>query len=290
MMRSYPYDDAGLQAALLALSQRGVEVAEVTVSVGGNVVRRYQVPTALSVPAVEASGFDELPISDIAGIVARRLPLAATEGDGAVEDEAASASASSSEPTTGASLPNKGIILIDGDAGSGKTTFAHALADALPASAAVVSVDDISWYHDLLNWTDELIDGVITPWRSGGAVSYRPPGWVAKERPGAVMVPPDTRYLIVEGMAAVRPELERLGALPIFVSSDPSLALERVVGRDLSLGVNGGTRASVYGFHAGFQDAVVPFILEQEPWSRAALLVDGTATTPPGQFAIIEQR
>jgi len=263
-MRSYPFDDQQLQGELAKLASQGIETAEVTLSLNGQVVRSYQVPTAPAIPPVEATGWETVPVNEIAELVLRRAL-----------------------PTDGDATKARRLIVIDGDAGSGKSTFTRALATELPNSA-VVAVDDVTWHYDILHWTDAMLTGVIEPWLGGRAVDYRPPGWVAKNRPGSIAVPADTQFLIIEGMTAIRPELLAHQPLAIFVSSDPDITWERTLGRDL--GINGEKRSEVYAFNAWFQHTVVPYIMNQAPWEHAALLVDGTAVTPANHFNIIEQR
>ena len=83
----------------------------------------------------------------------------------------------------------RGVLLVDGRSGSGKSTIAGRLADLL--GGAVVHSDDLAWHHDAFAWDDLARDHVIEPWRRGEAVDYRPPGWVARGREGSVTVPAD---------------------------------------------------------------------------------------------------
>lgn len=76
----------------------------------------------------------------------------------------------------------RALVLVDGTGGSGKSTIAEKLADTLPDSA-VVPVDDVSWHLHAINWSAEMLDGVIRPWLAGNDVDYRPPGWIAQAEP-----------------------------------------------------------------------------------------------------------
>lgn len=59
----------------------------------------------------------------------------------------------------------KSLILIDGAAGSGKTTLAVKLAERLHAN--LVHTDDVSWCADPILWDGELLDGIVRPWSAG---------------------------------------------------------------------------------------------------------------------------
>ena len=78
------------------------------------------------------------------------------------------------------------LVLVDGRGGGGKTTFSSRLVGLL--GAGLVHTDDIAWEYSRFGWDDLLVGGVIGPWRGGGDVSYRPPGWAAHDRPGALEV------------------------------------------------------------------------------------------------------
>jgi Tfp pilus assembly pilus retraction ATPase PilT len=67
---------------------------------------------------------------------------------------------------TAASQP---LIIVDGIAGSGKTTLAKKLVNALDAN--LVHTDDVCWGSDPIHWDAEILDGIVTPWRSGNDVS-----------------------------------------------------------------------------------------------------------------------
>ena len=77
---------------------------------------------------------------------------------------------------------SKPLILIDGAAGSGKTTLALKLADIL--NADLVHTDDVSWCADPIHWDHEMLEGIVNPWINGKNVAYRPAGWVKEGRQG----------------------------------------------------------------------------------------------------------
>ena len=76
------------------------------------------------------------------------------------------------------------MVLVDGRSGSGKSTIAERVTALL--GGAVVHSDDLAWHHDAFAWEDLAVAHVIEPWRRGEHVDYRPPGWVAQGRLGAV--------------------------------------------------------------------------------------------------------
>lgn len=98
------------------------------------------------------------------------------------------------------------LVAINGHSSSGKSTLAARLAEILP-DCAVVHTDDIAWHHSVLGWGDLLVSGVLEPVRAGRAVTYRPPPWNERGRPGAIAVPPGLSFLLVEGVGVGRREL-----------------------------------------------------------------------------------
>lgn len=164
------------------------------------------------------------------------------------------------------------LILIDGAAGSGKTTLAAKLADMLNAN--LVHTDDVSWCADPIHWDGEMLTGIIVPWLGGKNVSYKPTGWIQENRPGSIEVD-SRRALIIEGMGAGRKTLRDAAAYSIWVDTEPETARSRVVRRDLANGENGGTVESVTEFADWWDSLLVPLFLEEESWKYADVIVSG---------------
>ncbi|MCL2317340.1 MAG: hypothetical protein FWC46_09700 [Actinomycetia bacterium] len=175
------------------------------------------------------------------------------------------------------------LVLVDGSSGSGKTTFALTLADALPG-AGVVHTDDIAWNLHPIDWTDELMSGVVRPWMDGVQVDYRPPGWITHGRPGSVTTTA-TDVLIIEGVGAGRHELVPWACLVVWVQTPHAIARERVLTRDI--GIDGDTRDEVAAFFENWAAAEVPFYLAERPWDRADLVVDGSSDAPDGAIRVV---
>lgn len=170
------------------------------------------------------------------------------------------------------------LILIDGAAGSGKTTLAAKLVQRLNAN--LVHSDDVSWCADPIHWDDEMLAGIINPWLKGDPVAYRPTGWVKENRPGSIEVDPN-KALVIEGMGASRKTLRELADYSIWVDTEPETARERVVQRDLANGENGGSMESVTEFADWWDSLLTPLFLEEESWNYVNVIVCGHCDLEP---------
>lgn len=165
------------------------------------------------------------------------------------------------------------VVAVDGRSGSGKSTAAQRIAATIPG-AAVLRTDDVAWHHSYFDWTGLLRDGVLDPVRRGRPpVSYGPPAWSARSRPGAVEVPASCRMVIVEGVGAGRRELEHLVDGLAWVQSDGVESRCRGIQRD------GGTPAAE-AFWDDWAAQEVRFLADQRPWERAVVIIGGTPVIP----------
>ncbi|MEI2730793.1 MAG: hypothetical protein V9G08_02060 [Dermatophilaceae bacterium] len=188
-------------------------------------------------------------------------------------------------PRAGTGRHTRSLVLVDGRSGAGKTTLAEMLAQALPA--ALVHTDDVAWQYRPVDWVDALVAGILDPWQAGVAVSYRPPGWVQRGRPGAVCVPADTDILVVEGVGAARAALAVRAAACVWVQSDRELARHRGIARDIELGRTRSQAEDFWGEWSRFED---PHFAADRPWERADLVVDGTARGVDAGVVLVASR
>ncbi|MFE7752770.1 uridine kinase [Streptomyces sp. NPDC057428] len=104
------------------------------------------------------------------------------------------------------------LIAVDGHAGSGKSTFADRLAEAL-GGAPVLRLDDLASHEELFAWTDRLRAQVLDPLSRGASARYAPYDWTAR-RFGTPKTLAPAPVMLVEGVgagrAAVRPFLAGL--------------------------------------------------------------------------------
>ncbi|MET9884051.1 hypothetical protein ABZZ20_13055 [Streptomyces sp. NPDC006430] len=104
------------------------------------------------------------------------------------------------------------LVAIDGHAGSGKSTFAGLLAEAL-GGAPVLHLDDVATHEELFDWPERLRTQVLEPLSAGRAARWTPYDWVER-RFGPERVLEPSPVLLVEGVGAgrraLRPYLARL--------------------------------------------------------------------------------
>lgn len=105
------------------------------------------------------------------------------------------------------------LVGVDGHAGSGKSTFALRLADALDG-APVVRLDDIASHDELFGWTERLRRQVIVPLSRGERARYETYDWHARRFGPETRTLPPAPVVILEGVGAgrraLRPFLARL--------------------------------------------------------------------------------
>ncbi|MFD0313689.1 uridine kinase family protein [Streptomyces flavalbus] len=104
------------------------------------------------------------------------------------------------------------LVGVDGHAGSGKSTFAGRLSEAL-GGAPVLRLDDIASHRELFAWTDRLLAQVIEPLRHGDPAHYAPYDWRARRfGPPRTLEPAPVVLLegVGAGRRALRPHLARL--------------------------------------------------------------------------------
>lgn len=107
------------------------------------------------------------------------------------------------------------LVGIDGHAGSGKSTFAGQLADAL-GGAPVLHLDDIASHDELFDWTGRLLSEVITPLGRGETARYGVYDWHAR-RFGPPRALPPAPVILLEGVGAGRRALRPYLALLLWM-------------------------------------------------------------------------
>jgi uridine kinase len=123
------------------------------------------------------------------------------------------------------------LVVIDGPAGSGKTTFALRLASA--AGARLVRSDDfpVPWDQPISDWFAPLHDQVLTPLARGTSGAYHRYDWTRDTYTELIEVPP-APLLILEGVSTARRSIAHLIAFTIWIEAPRDLRLRRVLARD----------------------------------------------------------
>ncbi|MEL7976275.1 uridine kinase [Isoptericola sp. F-RaC21] len=122
------------------------------------------------------------------------------------------------------------LVVVDGPAGSGKTTLAGQLGAALPAQ--VVHMDDLyEGWSGLAEGIERLHRQVLGPLARGEDGRYQRYDW-ERGRYAEWHDVPRAPYLVVEGCGAGDPRVDAVCALLVWVEGDDALRLTRGLARD----------------------------------------------------------
>ena len=125
------------------------------------------------------------------------------------------------------------IIVIDGPAGSGKTTLAKSLSRLLE-NCPIIHMDEIydGWENALSSKTfSDLSDWIIKPLSENKSIEFIKYDWYQEKRIEKVLIN-HPNILIVEGVGASSSEISEQACLKLWIEVTKELGISRVLERD----------------------------------------------------------
>jgi uridine kinase len=171
------------------------------------------------------------------------------------------------------------LVLVDGPAGSGKTTFAGRLACALGDDAVVVHLEDLYAGWTITGAVARLRAGVLRPLADGRPGAFHRYDWTAERfspHPTPVRAAP---VLVVEGCGSSPRVLDPWAVLRVWVEAPAALRVARGLARD------GETLESQW---RTWQRTEAAEFARENTRARADLRIDGAGTTDEETLVALE--
>ncbi|QNG36551.1 hypothetical protein F1C76_08080 [Geodermatophilaceae bacterium NBWT11] len=160
------------------------------------------------------------------------------------------------------------VVAIDGPGGSGKTTLAALLAEAL-GGAPVVHTDHFATPASPLDWWPRVIEEVLSPLREGKPVAFRPYDWAGGRLDGRVEIKP-VPVVILEGVSASRLVFRPFLAYSIWIDTPRAERLARGIARD------GEASREQWAVDMAHEDA---YMARERPEIHADLILSGASAS-----------
>lgn len=158
------------------------------------------------------------------------------------------------------------VILVDGGSGAGKTTFAHALAQAGPVGAQVVSLDSFyPGWDGLVEASRAVVDDLL----GAECPGYWGWDWERDERTSWCDVDL-SRPTVIEGCGALTPASRALASCAVWLEADADERKRRALERD-------GDAFAPHWAHWAAQEAA--HWRRDRPWELADVVVEGARWT-----------
>ena len=125
------------------------------------------------------------------------------------------------------------IVVIDGPAGSGKTTLAKSLS-ALLENCPIIHMDEIyeGWENALTPKTStDLVDWVINPLLEDKSIEYIKYDWNLEQRIEKIVIN-NPKVIIIEGVGSSSSEISEHACLKLWIEVNEETGINRVLDRD----------------------------------------------------------
>ena len=155
------------------------------------------------------------------------------------------------------------VVAVDGHGGSGKSSLAEWLADAL--EAPVIHTDDFASWDNPIDWWPVLLEKVLRPLAEGQPARYVPNSWGGgPPRPQVTIAPAD--FVILEGVTATRAAFRSYLAFSIWVETPSDLRLRRGIERD---------GEAMRGQWLSWMEEEDRYVADERPAAHADLILPG---------------